>query len=203
MTESANRRPLEGLRVLDLTVALAGPYGTLLLAGLGAEVIKIEAPGGGDIARFNPPFYGEDGMHFDALAEGDISLSILARARQKKSVSLDLKSQEGRELFYALAEHADIVFENLSDGATERLGGGLRDGPGGQPEDRLLLGDRTGQAQPPSGCEGHGHHGPGAQRTDGHHRLRRRPAGAGGHRDLRPARTAVRGDRRPGGVAAA
>jgi crotonobetainyl-CoA:carnitine CoA-transferase CaiB-like acyl-CoA transferase len=123
LTESTTaRRPLEGLRVLDLTVALAGPYGTLLLAGLGAEVIKIEAPGGGDIARFNPPFYGERGMHFDTLEEGDVSLSILARARDKKSITLDLKSERGRELFHRLAEQADIVFENLSDGTVERLG---------------------------------------------------------------------------------
>lgn len=115
-------RPLAGIRVLDLTVALAGPYGTLLLAGLGAEVIKIEAPQGGDIARFNPPFYGRDGIHFDALEEGDVSLSILARARAKKSVALDLKSEEGRKVFYELVKHADVVFENLSDGTVERLG---------------------------------------------------------------------------------
>ncbi|REF68722.1 MULTISPECIES: CaiB/BaiF CoA transferase family protein [Paracoccus] len=115
-------RPLEGVRVLDLTVALAGPYGTLLLAGLGAEVIKIEAPQGGDIARFNPPFYGKDGIHFDALEDGDISLSILARARSKKSVSLDLKTDDGRRIFHELVKHADVVFENLSDGVVERLG---------------------------------------------------------------------------------
>jgi crotonobetainyl-CoA:carnitine CoA-transferase CaiB-like acyl-CoA transferase len=120
--KTPHRRPLEGLRVLDLTVALAGPYGTLLLAGLGAEVIKVESPGGGDIARFNPPFYGESGFHFDTLGEDDVSLSILARARAKKSVSLDLKSAEGRALFYKLVHHADIVFENLSEGTVERLG---------------------------------------------------------------------------------
>lgn len=121
MTQSSPR-PLEGIRVLDLTVALAGPYGTLLLAGLGAEVIKIEAPQGGDIARFNPPFYGPDGIHFDGLGEGDVSLSILARARSKKSVALDLKSPEGRAIFHELVKHADVVFENLSDGTVERLG---------------------------------------------------------------------------------
>lgn len=124
MSEQAAKalRPLEGVRVLDLTVALAGPYATLLLAGLGAEVIKIEAPQGGDIARFNPPFYGKDGIHFDALEEGDVSLSILARARCKKSISLDLKTDEGRAIFYELVKHADVVFENLSNGVVERLG---------------------------------------------------------------------------------
>jgi formyl-CoA transferase len=119
---SENPRPLEGLRVLDLTVALAGPYGTLLLAGLGAEVIKIEAPKGGDIARFNPPFFGKDGIHFGKMEEGDVSLSILARARSKKSVSLDLKAERGREIFLALAKDADVIVENMSDGTMERLG---------------------------------------------------------------------------------
>ena len=116
------RRPLEGIRVLDLTVALAGPYCTLLLAGLGAEVIKIEAPQGGDIARFNPPFYGKDGIHLGALEEGDVSLSILARARAKKSLSLDLKSERGLEIFKDLVKQSDLVVENLSDGTVERLG---------------------------------------------------------------------------------
>lgn len=115
-------RPLEGIRVLDLTVALAGPYSTLLLAGLGAEVIKIEAPQGGDIARFNPPFYGRNGIHLGALEEGDVSLSILARARAKKSLSLDLKSAEGLRLFKELVKQSDVVVENLSDGTVERLG---------------------------------------------------------------------------------
>lgn len=116
-------RPLEGIRVLDLTVALSGPYATLILAGLGAEVIKIESPGGSDIARFNPPFATPEGeLHMGAIAEGDVSLSVLARSRGKKSVELDLKSEAGREVFYRMARHADVVFENLSDGVVERLG---------------------------------------------------------------------------------
>lgn len=123
MNDEANlRRPLEGIRVLDLTVALSGPYGALLLAGLGAEVIKIEAPQGGDIARTNPPFHGKGGIHFGAAEEGDVSLSILARGRSKKSVTIDLKTEEGRGIFHDLARHADVVFENLSDGTAERLG---------------------------------------------------------------------------------
>lgn len=116
------QRPLEGIRVLDLTVALAGPYGSLLLAGMGAEVIRIESPAGGDIARTNPPYVGDNGIHFGAAEEGDISLTILNRARNKKSVTLDLKSAEGRSLLLELAKHADVVIENMSEGATGRLG---------------------------------------------------------------------------------
>lgn len=124
MSQQANETsgPLAGIRVLDLTVALAGPYCTLLLAGLGAEVIKIEAPMGGDIARFNPPFFGRDGIHLDTMEPGDISLSILARARNKRSVSLDLKTERGREIFRELAKHADVIVENMSDGTVDRLG---------------------------------------------------------------------------------
>lgn len=116
------QRPLEGIRVLDLTVALAGPYGSLLLAGMGAEVIRIESPAGGDIARTNPPFVGDHGIHFGTAEDGDISLTILNRARNKKSVTLDLKSKEGRALLLDLAKHCDVVIENMSEGATRRLG---------------------------------------------------------------------------------
>ncbi|MGC4250505.1 MAG: CaiB/BaiF CoA-transferase family protein [Sphingobium sp.] len=115
-------RPLEGIRVLDLTVALSGPYGSLLLAGMGAEVIRIESPSGGDIARTNPPFVGESGIHFGAPEDGDVSLTILNRARNKKSITLDLKSAEGRAIFLDLAKQADVVMENMSEGATKRLG---------------------------------------------------------------------------------
>lgn len=90
-------RPLEGIRVLDLTVALAGPYGSMMLGGMGAEVIRVEAPGGGDIARTNPPFVGEQGIHFGHHERDDVSLTILNRARNKKSITLDLKFDEGRE----------------------------------------------------------------------------------------------------------
>lgn len=115
-------KPLEGIRVLDLTVALAGPYGSLLLGGLGAEVIHIESPGGGDIARTNPPYVGSEGLHFGAPRGDDVSLTILNRARNKKSVTLDLKSARGRELFLQLAAECDVLIENMSEGATAKLG---------------------------------------------------------------------------------
>lgn len=115
-------RPLEGIRVLDLTVALAGPYGSLLLGGLGAEVIRVESPGGGDIARNNPPYVGKDGIHFGVKHDDEVSLTILNRARNKKSVTLDLKSEKGRALFMELAKECDVVIENASEGATARLG---------------------------------------------------------------------------------
>ena len=117
-------RPLEGIRVLDLTVALAGPYGALMLGGLGAEVIHIEAPGGGDIARTNPPYIGPNGVAFGVRADDEVSLSILNRGRNKKSVTLDLKSAKGREVFFRLVKESDVVLENMSEGTAQRLGVG-------------------------------------------------------------------------------
>lgn len=127
MTIPQLARPLEGIRVLDLTVALAGPYGSLLLGGLGAEVIRVEAPGGSDIARTNPPFVGADGIHFGQAASDDISLSLLNRGRNKKSITLDLKSARGLALLHKLVEHVDVVIENMSDGTAARLGVGFDD----------------------------------------------------------------------------
>ncbi|KML22047.1 MULTISPECIES: CaiB/BaiF CoA transferase family protein [Burkholderia] len=115
-------RPLEGIRVLDLTVALAGPYGSLLLGGMGAEVIRVESPGGGDIARNNPPYVGKDGVHFGVKGDDEVSLTILNRARNKKSITLDLKSEQGKALFMELVKESDVVIENASEGVTARLG---------------------------------------------------------------------------------
>ncbi|MBN3778241.1 CoA transferase [Burkholderia sp. Ac-20345] len=115
-------KPLAGIRVLDLTVALAGPYGSLLLGGLGAEVIRVESPGGGDIARNNPPYVGKDGVHFGVKGDDEVSLTTLNRARNKKSITLDLKSEQGRALFMELVKESDVVIENASEGVTARLG---------------------------------------------------------------------------------
>jgi len=103
----------DGVRVLDLSRMLAGPYGSMLLADLGAEVIKIEDPEGGDPMRaMGPPFLGPD-------RESAYFLSI---NRNKKSVALDLERPEGREVFHDLCRVADVVWENFRPGVLARLG---------------------------------------------------------------------------------
>jgi CoA:oxalate CoA-transferase len=118
------QRPLEGLRVIDLTRALAGPYATLLLAGLGAQVIKVEEPRGGDLARENSPYVGRDGIVVERRHDDDISVSHLTRARGKYGVSLNLKSPAARDVFADLVRDADIVVENFTAGTADRLGVG-------------------------------------------------------------------------------
>lgn len=125
MTDSTPAsRPLEGLKVLDLTRALAGPYATLLLAGLGAEVIKIEDPSGGDLARDNSPYVGRDGVVVQRRYEDDVSISHLTRARGKHGVSLNLKKPDAKAIFQDLVKNADIVVENFTSGTADRLGVG-------------------------------------------------------------------------------
>src|SRR5436305_90103 len=104
--------PLEGVRILSLEQFGAGPWGTLHLADLGAEVIKIEDPtAGGDVARYVPPY----------LIEGD-SLYFQSFNRNKRSLTLNLRTGEGRALFRDLVPHADAVFSNLRGDQPERLG---------------------------------------------------------------------------------
>ena len=113
MTTSAPKGPmaLDDLTVLDLSHALAGPFATTLLADYGAEVIKIEPPGAGDMARaWGPPFYDNESAYFVNLH------------RNKKSIELDLKHEQGRELFFRLLDRADIVIENLRIGTVAKLG---------------------------------------------------------------------------------
>ena len=115
-------RPLEGFTVLDLTTALAGPYATLLLAGLGARVIKVENPRQPDTARNNAPFVGRDGVAMVRRHDDDMSLAIMERARNKQSITLNLKHAQGRAMFAELATKADAVVENYSAGVADRLG---------------------------------------------------------------------------------
>ncbi len=123
-TENNQQRPLEGLRVLDLTRALAGPYATLLLAGLGAEVIKLEDPVGGDLARDNSPYVGRDGVVVERRHADDISISHLTRARGKHGISLNLKHPDAKTVFADLVKGCDIVVENFTSGTADRLGVG-------------------------------------------------------------------------------
>ncbi|WP_100011232.1 CaiB/BaiF CoA transferase family protein [Lentibacillus sediminis] len=102
--------PLNSIRVLDLTRLLPGPYCTMLLADFGAEVIKVEDPKIGDYARAYDPKVDEDSALFHSLN------------RNKKSVCLDLKSEEGKAAFLGMVEKADVVVESFRPGVMERLG---------------------------------------------------------------------------------
>jgi crotonobetainyl-CoA:carnitine CoA-transferase CaiB-like acyl-CoA transferase len=102
--------PLGSVRVLDLTRLLPGGYATLLLADLGADVVKVEEPGKGDYIRWTPPLVGE-------FSTGHIALN-----RNKRSITLNLRSDGGRETFLELAERFDVVIESFRPGVMQRLG---------------------------------------------------------------------------------
>ena len=108
--KNKRRGPLDGVRVLDLSRVLAGPFCSLILADLGAEVIKVEEIGGGDQTRTIPPFVNGESHYF------------LAINRNKKSVALDARTPEGRDLLLKLAQQCDVVVENFRPGVMDRLG---------------------------------------------------------------------------------
>lgn len=114
--------PLAGLTVLDMTLALAGPYATFLLAALGARVIKVENPAAPDPCRENAPFLGARGVSLGRGSADDVSISALNRLRGKYAITLDLKREGSRAVFADLARKADILVENFSPGAMQRLG---------------------------------------------------------------------------------
>ena len=120
-------QPLSDLRVLAVTVFLAGPFLSMTLARLGAEVIKVEIPGRGDPVRGNGPFAGPDGIHSEQLTEKHIATRFLKRSQGVKSVTLNLRTPKGRELFLEMARQSDIVLENLAPGSMTRLGLGYED----------------------------------------------------------------------------
>lgn len=105
-----NTPPLDGIRVLDFSRLFAGPYATMMLADLGADVVKVESPAGDDARRFGPPFLGGEGMNFMAVN------------RNKRDIVLDLKVPEARDIAQALAADADVVVENFRPGVTKKLG---------------------------------------------------------------------------------
>ena len=103
--------PLEDVKILDLSHALAGPFCSTMLGDFGAQVIKVEPPGHGDIARgWGPPFYKTETAYFVSLH------------RNKKSIEIDLKHPQGKELFFRLVEQCDVVLENYRVGTLAKLG---------------------------------------------------------------------------------
>ncbi|TEU09998.1 CoA transferase, partial [Candidatus Bathyarchaeota archaeon] len=110
MSEVKGEPPLKGIRVLDMSRVLAGPFCTQTLSDLGAEVIKVEIPGRGDDTRGYPPFINGVSSYFMSLNRG------------KMSVTLNLKTEEAREAFRRIAEKCDVVLENYRPGVTARLG---------------------------------------------------------------------------------
>ena len=103
-------QPLKGVRILDLTRVLAGPYCAMLLGDMGAEVIKVEEPGKGDDTRGWPPFAGGESTYFMSVN------------RNKKSITLNLKAPEGRDILRKLAKKSDVLLENFRTGTMEKLG---------------------------------------------------------------------------------
>jgi len=122
MHKHTQQKILEGVVVLDLTRFFSGPQCTLILAGMGAEVIKIDDPKGGDPTAFAPPFDGPNGISFERRSDQDMGLAYLKRARGKKSVTLNLKSDEGRRVFLQMVSKAQVVVENFRAGVASRLG---------------------------------------------------------------------------------
>lgn len=111
MSIEVKSKPLQGIRVIDFSRVLAGPYCSMLLSDLGAEVIKIEMPGTGDMTRVQgPPFYHDMGMTY------------LAANRNKRSLALNLQTPEGQQIAASLVAKADIVLENFRPDVMKKLG---------------------------------------------------------------------------------
>ena len=131
---------LAGITVIDMTRVLAGPFCTLMLAELGARVIKVETPGSGDDARAYGPFVNGKSVYFVSVNRG------------KESIALDLKDEGDREIFEKLLAKADVVVENYRPGTMEKLGYGWEDLHRRHP--RLIY----------AACSGFGHTGPHSRR---------------------------------------
>lgn len=109
--------PLEDVLVVDLSRALAGPHAAMMLGDLGARVIKVESPGGDDTRSWGPPFVGPE--------DGRESTYFLSCNRNKESITLDLKSDDGKDVLTRLVRRADVLVENFRTGVLDRLGFGV------------------------------------------------------------------------------
>ena len=178
--------PLTGLRVLELANLMAGPFCGLVLADLGADVVKIENPQGGDFSRATPP------------SVRGVSAGFLALNRNKRSLALDLKAPAGREVFLRLARRADVVLENFRPGTVRDLGIDYQTLRAGQSPPRLLLRLRlraVGALQPARRARpDHAGH----VRDHERHRGARAAPGQGGRPCGRPDGGPLRRQRHPG-----
>jgi crotonobetainyl-CoA:carnitine CoA-transferase CaiB-like acyl-CoA transferase len=167
-------RPLDGLRVLDLTRLLPGPFASLLLADLGATVLKVEDTQGGDYARYFPPLGGRMSAVFAALN------------RDKTGIALDLKQAAGREVLLRLVDRADVLLESFRPGVMDRLGLGADALAARNPRLVYCSISGYGQDSPPRPPRGPRLQLPGprrARRGDGRRRSRRAAGDSGrGHR---------------------
>ena len=103
------QQPLEDVKILDLSHALAGPFCSTMLGDFGARVVKLEVPGAGDISRaWGPPFYHTEAAYFVSLH------------RNKQSIEVDLKHPQGKELFFRLVEQCEVVLENFRVGTLQK-----------------------------------------------------------------------------------
>lgn len=116
MAPTTTAGPLAGIRVVDLSTVLAGPYATMVLADLGADVVKVEPPDGDATRGWGPPWVGDDGAGTRTAAY------FLAVNRNKRSIRLDLRVPEGAAILRRLLERADVLVENLRPGSLARLG---------------------------------------------------------------------------------
>ena len=164
------RPPLAGIRVLDLTRVLAGPFCAMMLGDMGAEVIKVEEPGKGDDTRGWPPFVGGEATYFMSVN------------RNKKSLTLNLKAPEGQEILRGAGRaRADVVLENFRPGTMERLGFGYEALAAAEPPARVLLDLRLRRERARRPCAARLRPDrPGRIGGDGPHGLRRRAARQGG-----------------------
>lgn len=122
--------PLAGVKILDLSRLLPGPFCSLLLADLGAEVLKVEDTGMGDYVRWTPPYAGDEA----AQKRGVASAQFNALNRNKKSVQIDLKSDAGKEILLKLVAEHDVVLESFRPGVLDKLGVGYEVMKGVKPE---------------------------------------------------------------------
>jgi crotonobetainyl-CoA:carnitine CoA-transferase CaiB-like acyl-CoA transferase len=143
--------PLSDVKVLDLTRLLPGGFCSLLLADLGAEVLKVEDTGMGDYVRWSPPYYGSD----EQQGLGTRSALYLSLNRGKRSVRLDLKSDAGREAFLRLVASHDVVLDGFRPGVLDRLGVGFERLREANPA--VVLGSITGYGQDGPNTERAGH----------------------------------------------